>query len=326
MLRKWIKRSHPVVLYMTLAIILSVGASETEAQNYPAKEVELIISYAAGGSTDTMSRIMGNKVSQNLGVPVVFINKTGGGGAIAASAVLSAKPDGYTVGTASASNFGTLLATSDKIPYTLKDFVGIARGVTLPLMIVVKKGRFENFEGFIKEAKGKSLTYGAWGLGSVGHFVGELLNQALGIKMKHVPFDGGSKALVAVLGGHIDVGILIISTPASNVRAGLLTPLAIANDARVDEFPDVRTLKELGYPEANLMSYDGFVANPKVPKERLAILSAAFEKSIKDPEVQKAIRQTGMIPAFLSGRDYETFMEKNLEIFKKVAKDAGIKQ
>ena len=200
------------------------------------KEIELIIQFPPGGSTDTYARIVGNTASKHLGVPLIYINKAGAGGAVAADFVKNAKPDGYTVGTGGVSNLGTVIATNPRIPYTLKDFSIICRCVITPIIVVTKKGRFDSFESFVKEAKAKPnvLMYGSYGTKSSSHFAGELIKEALGIKVKHIAFEGGAKALAAALGGHVDVAILTVATSLSNIKAGTLSGLTLTTPYRVD--------------------------------------------------------------------------------------------
>jgi len=219
-----------------------------------------------------------------------------------------------------------VMATQNDVPYTSGDFAAIARAVKLDLIFVVKKGRFSSFQDVIKEEKQKpgSLTYASWGAKSISHMAGELVNLEMGIKMQHVPFTGGAKALAAVLGGHVDVIISTLSTCMPNIRAGNLACLAIASDSRVGDLPQIPTIKELGYPEVVIVGSDGFVTGSKVPKERLAIIRAAFEKSIKDPDIDEALKKAGMIPAYLSGENYQKWLASNLAVMEKIAAKAGI--
>lgn len=308
-----------------MVFLAGVGNNVAQAGSFPTREIELIVCYSPGGSTDLMARIVGGKASEYLKVPVVIINKPGAGGAVAADYVARSH-DGYRILTGGASNLGTLLATSTKIPYTLKDFSAIARAAKVPLVIVTKKGRFDTFEDLVKEGKEKPglLTFGSWGTYSSSHLVGELISMVAGIKMKHVPFKGGAKAMVATMGGHIDIAISTPSTSGSNIKAGNLTALAVTTDYIVDDFPEVPTLKELGYPDATFESYDGFVTSSKVPKERLEILRSAFEKSLRDIGIQKALKKGGMMPGFMTGKDYYAFLAANLEKLRRVAIKGGI--
>ena len=132
--------------------------------------------------------------------------------------------------------------------------------------------------------------------------------------------------MTAVLGGHIDMAVSTISTSISNLRAGTLAGLAVTTASRVEDVPDVPTMKELGYPDATFASYDGFMTSSKVPKDRLAIILDAFEKSLKDIEIQSAIKKAGMVPGFLSGPEYDAFLASQLDLLKRVANKAGIKE
>jgi tripartite-type tricarboxylate transporter receptor subunit TctC len=307
-------------------IVLLTCATQAAAQAFPAKEVELIIGYGPGGSTDTMARIIGDKVSKVLGVPIVFTNKPGGSAAIAASYVATAKPDGYTIGTAGETNLGLLLATEQNIPYTLDDFAGIARAITSPMVIIAKKGHFDSFKALVKEAQKRpgEIMFASWGAKSSGHIAGELMNLEVGMKMKHVPFESGAKGMVGVLGGHVDIAVVTLATCKENLRAGTLDALAVFTPDRAEELPAIPTLKELGYPDATFVGADGFITSSKVPQERLTILRAAFEKSMKDPEVLAALTKVGMTPYYQNGKEFESFLRKNLELYKEVIKKTGM--
>jgi len=297
------------------------------AEDFPSREIEMVINYAAGGGTDMMARLVGDKVSKLLKVPFVYNNKTGGGGAIAANYIANAKPDGYTIGTGGMGNMVTLLAISDKIPYTQKDFSAIARCSVLDLVIFTKKGRFGNFADLVKEAKQKPnvIMYGSYGARGASHILGELVTQSAGIKMKHIPFEGESKEFVAVLGGHIDVAFATAAIVSANIAAGTITALAVASPNRSEKFPDVPTLKELGYPEAVLTAYDGFVTSSKVPADRLSILQDAFQKAINDPTIQESLKKFSYMPGYLNGKEYDAFLAGNLDIVKRTAMKAGIR-
>jgi tripartite-type tricarboxylate transporter receptor subunit TctC len=321
-----ISRLSVITSLFVLLVLPLCGAAL--AADFPTREIEMVIGYAPGGNTDMMARVVGDKASKILNVPFVYVNKPGGGAAIAINYIATAKPDGYTIGTGGISPMGTLLATSKTVPYQLKDLSGIARGTVYTLVLYTKKGRFENFADLVKEAKQKpdGIKYASFGSKSASHFFGELINQELNIKMKHIPFDGESKVVPAVLGGHIDVGIGSPVTTVSNLKAGTITVLAQAGKDRWPDLPDVPTIAELGYKGATFEAFDGFVISSKVPADRLSILQAAFEKALSDPEVQQQIKRTGQNPGYLSGRDYDALLANNLKMLEKVAAKAGIQK
>ena len=307
------------------ALTFATVAAPAFAQDFPAKEIEVVVPYATGGSTDAMARIVGAKVSELLKVPVVVVNKPGASGAIGTMYAL-ATSDGYRVGTGGNSNLGPVLAIGQKPPYSLDDVAPVARGVINPLLVVTKKGRFASLDAMIREAKEKpdTITFGSWGVKSTGHLYGELLAQAAGIKIRHIAFDGGSKAMLSALGGHTDLAVVTIPTAKSNVKAGQLTALAITGDVRDDDLSDVASIKELGLPDAVYVSFDGFMAGAKVPKERLAIIRDAFQKALNDPKIRDELKKAGSDPGFLGAADYDVFLKRNIETLKRVAAKAGI--
>jgi tripartite-type tricarboxylate transporter receptor subunit TctC len=315
-----------IAVLVGFASIFTMHFSIVQAEVFPSREIELVTWSPAGGATDIWARVIGAKATEYLKVPFAVINKPGGGGAIATSAVAKAEPDGYTILTAGGSNLGTLLATRTNLTYSLNDFSAIARTVRLPLIIVAKKGRFNDFASFIKEAKEKpnTLSFASWGTNSSSHLIGELIALVSGIKIKHVPFQGGTKGMVAVLGGHTDIVVATLSTCLPHIKAGTLTCLAVSSRIRSKDVPDAPTLTELGFGDATYEAYDGLVTGSKVPKERITILQNAVEKSLKDQEVQKALEKVGLEPMFMSGPDYDALIAKELERLTRVVRDAGI--
>ena len=313
------------LLFVTTLCVAAQVVAPASAQDFPNKEIELVVPYATGGSTDAMARIVGAKVSELLKVPVVVVNKPGASGAIGTMYAL-ATSDGYRVATGGNSNLGPVLAIGQKPQYSLDDVAPVARGVVNPLLVVTRKGRFASLDAMIREAKAKpdTITFGSWGIKSPGHLYGELLAQSAGIKLRHVAFDGGSKAMLSALGGHTDLAVVTIPTAKSNVKAGQLAALAITGDQRDDDLNDVPSIRELGLSDAVYVSFDGFMTSAKVPKERVAIIRDAFQRALNDPKVRDELKKAGSEPGYLSGPDYEVFLKRNLETLKRVAAKAGI--
>jgi tripartite-type tricarboxylate transporter receptor subunit TctC len=167
--------------------------------------------------------------------------------------------------------------------------------------------------------------YGSYGAKGASHILGELVLQSAGIRMKHIPFEGEAKEFVAVLGGHVDVAFSTAAIVSANIKNGTITALAVAGPNRSEKFPDVPTLKELGYPEAVLSAYDGFITSSKVPADRLSILRDAFQKGINDPTIQESLKNFSYMPGYLNGKEYETFLADNLDVVKKTAIKAGMR-
>jgi tripartite-type tricarboxylate transporter receptor subunit TctC len=157
------------------------------------------------------------------------------------------------------------------------------------------------------------MTFGSWGTNNSAHLCGELINQVFNIEMKHVPFGGAAKAMVAAMSGHVDLAILTPAPPLPNVKAGKLTALAVCGESRLNAYSAAPTIKELGYPEATFEVYEGFATSSKGPKERLDILRSAFERALKDSGVQKAVEGTGQTPFFRNGPELDAFLAANFE-------------
>ena len=321
-------RFHPLLA----AIVASAAVAATAclpgaafAQAYPSKPIELIVPFSPGGSTDAMARIVAPRLSQELGVAVVVVNKPGAGGSIGTNYVLAA-PDGYRIGTGGNSNLGPILAIGTPPGYQLADVAGLGRAVTNPMVIVTQPGRFQDMKDFMAQA-GKSkdgLQVASWGPKSPSHFFIELLGQQ-GAKLQHIPFEGGAKAVVGAMGGHVDAAVVTITSAVGNIQGGKLTALAVTSNQRVADLPNVPTLSELGLAGATYVSFDGFMTAAKVPADRLTLLRTVMSKVLADTQVQAELKKSGAEPAFLAGTEYDEFLQRNVKVLAEIAARANIK-
>src|SRR5712692_9023152 len=225
-----------------VATALAVGAASASvcAQSYPTRPVEFIIPFAPGGPTDTAIRLIQPQLAANLGVPVVLVNKAGGGGALGMDGVAKAKPDGYTLAATVRSTVTILPATQPDVTYKLADFAVIGSYALDSGVILVRAGApWKTLEELVAEAKknpGK-MTYGSAGLGTNSFFNMELLKQAYGFEMAHVPFGGSGPVKNAVLGGHIPVGAAALRAVLSVIRSGDVVALATSASKRLAAIP-----------------------------------------------------------------------------------------
>src|SRR2546425_11374254 len=236
---------------------LALGAQPVGvlAQAYPTRPVEFIIPFAPGGPTDTAIRVIQPQLSANLGVPVVIVNKAGGGGALGMDAVAKAKPDGYTLAATVRSTLTILPATQSDVTYKVSDFAAIGTYALDSQVVMVKSGApWKTLEELIDHAKknpGK-LTYGSAGQGTNSFFTMELLKLAYGLDIAHVPFAGSGPVKNAILGGHVQVGAASLSTMLPVIRSGDVTPLVTSATRRNPAVPTVPTLTEKGQPGISL--------------------------------------------------------------------------
>ena len=296
---------------------------------YPSRPIRMIIPFAAGGAVDMMARPVGKKLQELLGQPVVIDNRGGAGGNIGAELVAKSPPDGYSLLMGSTSPLAINPAYFSRMSYdVLRDFTPIAQIVQQPLIIVTNLSQpFRNIQdvvAFAKRNPGK-LNYGSAGLGTSNHLVGEMLSNSAGIKMEHVPFQGGAPALVALLGGQIELLITQPNTVLTHVKSGRVRALATTGAKRSPAYPDVGTLVEAGYKDLDVVGWYCIVGPANMPRPIVDRLNADIRRAIASPEVHDALIAEGTEPTTGSPEELGILMKTELERWAKVVKRAGIK-
>jgi len=316
-----------LIVSVTLALI--AAALPVSAQQYPARAIEFIIPFATGGPTDTAIRVIQPQLSANLGVPVVLVNKAGGGGAVGMDGVAKAKPDGYTLAATVRSTVTILPATQKDVTYKVSDFAVVGAFAYDSGVVLVKAGApWKTLEELIDHAKknpGK-LTYGSAGLGTNSFFNMELLKQAYGIDMAHVPFGGSGPVKNAVLGGHVPVGAAALSAVLSVVRSGDVVALATSASKRLTSIPSTPTMTEKGHPDASLSTWMEIYAPAKTPKPIVERLAAALEKTMKDPAVLAAVDKAGLTVEYHDPAATAKLIDRENEVVQRLAKKLSVGQ
>jgi tripartite-type tricarboxylate transporter receptor subunit TctC len=306
---------------------LILTAGPTSAADYPTREIELIVSFPAGGPADTGARIIAPKMSSLLGTPVVVVNKTGGGGATGADYVAKAKPDGYTVYAATNSVLTISPTILKNIPYRASDFTPIgAYAWDLGVITARAGGPARTLEEFVEYAKknpGK-LSYGSAGLGTVSFFTMELFKQAYGLDLTHVPFQGTGPVKNAIMGGHVAVATSGFGSLAPVIKSGDLIPLVTTSPRRVAAFPNVPTMAEKGFPDASLNIWLGLYVPARTPKPVVDVLVKALAQAAKDPAVAAAIEKAGMHADYKDPAETQKTLETEAATVAKVAEKIGL--
>ena len=310
------------------AMVALAGVAPSGAQVlYPTRPIEFVIPFAPGGPTDTAIRIIQPQLSANLGVPLVLVNKTGGGGALGMDAVARAKPDGYTLAATVRSTVTILPATQPDITYKISDFAVVGSYVVDSQVILVKAGApWKTLEDLIDHAKknpGK-LSYGSAGLGTNSFFTMELLKLTYGLDMTHVPFGGSGPVKNALLGGHVQVGAAALSPTLSVIRSGDVVALVTGAAKRIATIPNVPTMTEKGQPDASLSTWAEIYAPAKTPKAIVDRLAQALEKTMKDPAVIAAIEKAGLVVEQHGPEATLKLIQRENEIVTRVAKQLGL--
>ncbi len=315
-----------IIIFWTLLLLWVPGA--LAADSYPLRPMKILIPFGPGSTTDLTSRILSDSLAKDLKGTIVVDYKAGGSGMVGAAAVAQSKPDGYTLlcGTIATHVIGPILSP-DKPPYDpVQDFLPIAFiGESPNALFVNSQSPYKTFEDLLDYAKknpGK-LNCGTPGVGTAAHFVLELINMNLGTKITHVPYKEGTGAVaVAVMGGHIDMGIMAASAAIPQVKAGKLR-LLIATSKLADT-PDTPTFKEKKLPQASIGIWIGYFAPAKTPKAVQDKLAAAFAKAIKDPDNVNKLEKVGFITDYKPPKEFSELMKSQLDIFTKAGKASGI--
>lgn len=292
------KKFKTLATTLTLIGAAIAGASPAQADTYPTRAVRVIVPFAPGGSTDIIARLVTQRMSQELGQPMVVENKAGAGGAVGATEGARAKPDGYTLSIATVSTMAVLPACRPKdLPYNpIKDFAPVTNFANTANVISVNpKFPAKDFAGFVEVLKknpGK-YSYGSSGTCGVLHLFGEAFRMATGTDIVHVPYKGSGPALADAVGGQVE--ILFDNLPSSmpQIQAGKLRPLAIAWPQRIEAIKDVPTLAEAGYPQLNQPVWYGLLAPAGTPPEIIKKLRDAAVIALKDPNVVKVLDEQG---------------------------------
>jgi len=290
------KKVHVLVIAFSFSML--AVSPLTFAQNYPNKPIRVIVPFAPGGSTDIIARLVTQRMSQELGQPVVVENKAGAGGAIGAAEGARAAPDGYTLSIATVSTMAVLPACRPKdLPYDpIKDFAPVTNFANTANVIAINpKFPAQDFKSFVEELKknpGK-YSYGSSGTCGVLHLFGEAFRMATGTDIVHVPYKGSGPALADAVGGQVE--ILFDNLPSSmpQIQAGKLRPLAIAWDKRIESMKDVPTLAEVGYPQLNQPVWYGLLAPRGTPVAIINALRDAAVVALKDPRVTRVLDEQG---------------------------------
>jgi tripartite-type tricarboxylate transporter receptor subunit TctC len=286
------------------------------ADQYPNRAIRMLVPFAAGGAIDLMARPTARKMHEILGQPVIVENRPGAGGSIAAEATAKSPNDGYTIFFGSTSPLAINPAYFDKVGYdTLRDFTPISLAVRQPLIIVAHPSlpvrNLKELVAMAKRQPGK-LSYGSAGPGTSNHLVGELLNDAAGIDMVHVPYKGGAPALTALLSGEIELQVSQPNTMMPFIKSGRVRAIATTGGKRLDQLPDVGTLVEAGYKDLELIGWYCIVGPANLPAPIVDKLNASIRQTIASPEVRDALIAAGAEPGTSTPAELYALMKADM--------------
>lgn len=306
--------------------LLALVAASACAQNYPVRPIRLIIDFPAGGPSDALARIVGQKLTEALGQQVVSDNRPGANGILAYSLAARAPADGYTLVLLS-TPFPLNAALRRKLPYdTLKDFSFISPVANYPNLLVVHPSAptrsVQEFVGYAKSKAG-SMTYASSGSGSVQHLAMELFRGLAGFQAVHVPYAGSAPALVDLMGGRVDAGITLLPTATPHMRAGRLRVLGVLSANRVSALPEVATLVESGFAVV-ATGWGGIGAPAGVPRKIVDRLNAEIVRAVNVPDVRERIASLGGEVRHSTPEEFGKFIRDEVNRWVPVIRQAGV--
>ena len=317
----------PLLRGLTLACALS-GAASAAAQNYPNKPIRLIVGYSAGGGTDVIARIVGLRLSEVLGQPIVVDNRPAAAGSAAAGLVARSPADGYTLFVAATSTLAVNPSLYKNLPYdTAKDFTPVAQIVSMPNLLVVTPSlpaaSVAELIALAKAERGK-LTYASGGVGSSNHFTAELFNYMAGVKMTHIPYKGGGPAMVDVASGQVAIFFSTIASAMPQVKSGRLRALGVTSARRSQSLPEVQTIAEGGLPGYESTIWYGALLPAHAPKDIVVRLNAEIVKILKTAEIRQKFLALGADTVITTPEQFTQYIRTEIIKWDKVVKDAGI--
>ncbi|MCW5575733.1 MAG: tripartite tricarboxylate transporter substrate binding protein [Burkholderiales bacterium] len=313
---------------LILGAALLAATTVAAAQNYPQRPVRFVVPYAPGGSTDTLARSMGNKMSELLGQQVVVDNRPGANGDIGMTIVARAPADGYSIVLGYIANLGIGPSLYEKMPYDpIKDFASITQVAGASNIFVIHPSlpakTFKEFIAYTK-ANPKKVSFASAGVASVGHLTGELLNEMAGIDMQHIPYKGSGQAITDLVGGHIKAMISGMASTLPHVRSGKLVGIVTTGLKRTPATPDIPTIAET-YPGFESSSWFGVLAPAGTPKPIIARLNADIHKSLQDPAVAKRLAGVGFEITYGTPEEFTNYIKSEIKKWAKVVKASGAK-
>ena len=316
-------------VFACIATLAGSGAGSALAQNYPAKPVRIVVPQAPGAQSELFARMLGQKLGESLGQPVVNDPRPGAGGAIGAEVAARAAPDGYTLLFGTNSTHGSNPALYAKLPYdAVRDFAPIALTVGMPYVLSVHPSlpvaSLKQLIAFAKSKPGQ-LYYASAGNGSTHHLCGELLKSMARISIVHVPYKGGPPASAATISGEVSMLFNTVGSVHSHVKSGRLRALGVTTTTHSGQLPEVPTMAEAGLPGFELQSWFGLLAPAATPKPIISRLNAETIKALNTPEMKSAIATMGANLMSGSPEQFADHIKSEIGRFGDIVKAAGIK-
>ena len=316
-------------LLIVLAIGLGAAGAPAFAQSYPTKPIRFIVPFLPGGSSDTVARIIGQKLNENWGQPVIIDNRAGGGANIGTGIVAKSAPDGHTLLLGSTGPNAVNATLYESLPFDpIKSFAPITVvSTSISILTVNLALPVHSVKDLIAYAKSKpdELAFGSAGNGSSPHIAGELFNAMTGVRMRHIPYKSSPPGLADLLGGRLQVFFPSGANALALIRAGKIRALAVTNRSRSPLLPELPTVAEAGVPGYEVEFWFGVLAPAGTPPDVVTKLNTEINRILKMPDVQDKMNATGDSPRGSTAREFAELIRKDIVRWGEVVRRSGAK-
>jgi tripartite-type tricarboxylate transporter receptor subunit TctC len=308
---------------------LAIATLPAHAQTFPSKTIHLIVAYAPGGTGDVVARIIADKLGPALGQTVVVENRAGATGAIGATAVVNAPPDGHTLLVGQTGEVVVNQYWIKGLTYDPKNLMPVALATVVPLALTIPgKAPYATMAEFFKAMKesGKQFSFASAGTGTPGHLAGEYLSAKLPGKLVHVPYKGAGPALNDIIGGHVDMYFPGFPPVMPMMKAGTVKVLAVSSGVRAQAAPEIPTVAETtGFADFDFTLWQGFFAPKGTPKEAIARLNSEINKILGEPETRQKLLDAGANVTPLSTEQFAAFVTAESAKYERIIRETGVK-
>ena len=311
--------------FLVTANLMGPAFAQSVATNFPNKPVRIIVPQTPGGASDALARIVGQKLSEKWGQPVVIENRPGAGGNIGMDAVAKAPGDGHTLLMSYVGSHAINPSIYSKLPFDPEaDFVAVATLANVPFVAAVTASvPVSNMKGLAAYAGQKPVSFGSAGNGSVNHLLGEMFNTASGAKMQHIPYKGAAPALTDLISGQIQVVFTSLPSVAQHIRAGTVKGLSVTGSKRSAAFKDIPTIAESGFPGFVINPWFGLFASKGTPASIARQINADIKKVMEDKDVQDRFAAVGAEPFETTPQEFQAILNADIKTWAAVVKSSG---
>ncbi len=318
------KISWPITACLGICLMLAPGAG---AQTFPTRAVKIIVPQTPGGASDTLARIVGQRLSEVWKQPVVIENRAGAGGNIGMDAVAKSPPDGHTLLMSYVGTHAINGSLYKNLPFDPeRDFAAVATLATVPFVAAVNaRTGAHSIAELAAAARARRMTFGSAGNGSVNHLLGEMFNASAGVRIEHVPYRGAAPALTDLIGGQIDVVFTSLASVAGFIANGSIRPLAVTSAKRSPAFKDIPTITESGISGFAVNPWFGLFAPAGTPPAVIRQINADVADAMKNTEVAEKVAKAGADTYLISPEEFAALLKADIAKWAKVVRESGAK-